>query len=140
MSPKRAGVALIGFVVAAFVVALLCTGCGSVGDVGYGASRGGVDPVRGTYGYGDSEYSPAVAQKQADQVERLAKANLRSDKKGAAIANKVKALADEDSATAPDVEGVEQPTLEPSVKALVAQEATPGSAAEAAAGEESPLE
>jgi hypothetical protein len=122
MKQSRVLTALIGSLVAGLVLGLLLSGCGSVGDVGYGASRAGVEPVRGAYGSGSSSYASMDATKQQERVKTLAKANERTEKKTAALLNKAKALPDDPGPAAPKVELADQPTLEPSVKSVVAQQ------------------
>jgi hypothetical protein len=80
--------------------------------------------VRGTYGYSASG-SAVDAQKQADRVQAVAKANQVIEKKSAALANKIKASADETGAAVAEVEVPEQATLDPVLKALVVQEEAP---------------
>jgi hypothetical protein len=122
MTQSRALTAPVGSLVVGLLVGLLLSGCGSVGDVGYGASRAGVEPVRGVYGSGSSAYPSADAGKQQERAKSLAKANQKAEKKTAALLNKAKALPDGSGPEAPKVEIADQPTLEPSVKSLVAQQ------------------
>ncbi|MBM3472148.1 MAG: hypothetical protein FJX75_02600 [Armatimonadetes bacterium] len=115
----------VGVLVFATVVALLLAGCGSVGDVGYGASRAGVEPVRGTYGSGTSPYAASMStQQQTQRVETLAKANEKTEKKTATVLNKIKAEPDASGPDVADVEVPTQPTLDPQMKALIARQET----------------
>ena len=105
---------------------LLIAGCGGVGEVGYGASRAGVEPVRGAYG--NSPYAPLDARKQSERVNSLAKANQRTGKQTTALVNKAETLPDAEGPAVAATEIPTQPTLDPQMKALVArQEARPPS-------------
>jgi hypothetical protein len=114
-----------GVLVFASMLGLLLAGCGSVGDVGYGASRAGVEPVRGTYGSGSSPYAAnQTTQERTQRVETLARANEKSEKKTATLLNKTKAEPDATGPAVADVEVPTQPTLDPQVKALIARQET----------------
>jgi len=120
--PMRHERVVAAMALAGLALGLLVAGCGSVGEVGYGASRAGVEPVRGAYG--NSPYAPLDARKQSERVNSLAKANERTGKQTAALANKAKALPDADGPAVAPVETPTQPTLEPQIKALVVQQET----------------
>jgi hypothetical protein len=93
-------------VVCLAVLSILAVGgCGSVADVGSGASRAGVEPVRGTYGYGSS-YSENNEARQK-RVEALARSNEKPGKKSARAAEQLKQLPDEEGQSVAEV------TLEP---------------------------
>jgi len=118
---------LVGVLAFASMVGMLLAGCGSVGDVGYGASRAGVEPVRGTYG--TSPYATnQTTQQQTQRVETLARANEKTEKKSAALLNKIKAAPDASGPEVAEVEVPTQPTLDPQMKALIVRQDTPAAA------------
>jgi len=120
---RALGLSVAIWTLAVLLAVLALGGCGGVGEVGYGASRAGVEPVRGAYGY-DSSLSTANAEQQAEQAKSLAKTNQKSGKKVAALVQKIKALPDASSAAVPDVEVQTQPTLEPAAKSVLLQRET----------------
>ncbi len=113
MTGTRAALLAVGALIAALVA-----GCGSVGEVGSGASRAGVEPVRSTSGFGASPYATMDAKQQSERVKTVAKANQQAEKRTAALLNKTKALPD---AAGPEVAEAqaEQPTLDAQTKAVV---------------------
>ncbi len=107
-----AGIALGGLLVAV-------GGCGSVGDIGMGASRSGVQPVRGTYGTsGYGSMSDADLQRRFAQ---LTKANEKTAKKDGAILKVLKALPDVPSDTVATPEKRVQAEVTTDVKTVLIQ-------------------
>ena len=124
MRHKHAVAVLVFASVVGLLAGLLVAGCGSVGDVGYGASRAGVEPVRGTYGSGTSPYTTVDGKQQSERMATLAKANQKTEKKTAVLLNKAKTVPDGDGPAVADVEVPTQPTLDAQMKALVARQET----------------
>jgi hypothetical protein len=80
LAPRLLSGALAALAVGA--LSLLGAGCGSVGDIGTGASRAGVQPVRGAYGAGGLTRS----QDEVDRrVEQVAKGNRKPKKDASAV-------------------------------------------------------
>jgi hypothetical protein len=108
---------LFGLLVVALAGAPLA-GCGSVGEVGYGASRAGVDPVRSTTGFSSSPYAAVGSKQQAERMKSVAKANQQTQKQ-TALLNKVEALEDVAGEAVAQAPTEEQATLDPQLKAVV---------------------
>ena len=106
------------------MVLVVFAGCGSVGDIGMGASRSGVQPVRGTYG--TSGYS-GLSGDQEQRLERIAKANRKGKQESAAL-KKLKALPDGASDTVATATVAERPAPAEGVKiAVIGSDRTPSS-------------
>jgi hypothetical protein len=111
--------AIMVFCALGLVVAL--GGCGSVADVGSGASRAGVEPVRGAYGYG-SGYG-ADAETREKRVEALARSNEKPAKKSAQFLKQLKQVPDEEGEAVVEVSVEEREGLDAESKTkLVLQE------------------
>lgn len=95
-------------------------GCGSVADVGAGASRAGVEPVRGAYGYSGSAADLEAAEKR---VESIARSNEKPAKKTAGLLKEMKQQPDEAAEVAAETEPEPRVALEDEAKTkLLAQE------------------
>lgn len=115
--------ALLAVGVVCLVLALLVGlgGCGSVADVGAGASRAGVEPVRGTYGYSSTYGEDAETREK--RVEALARSNEKPGKKSAQVLKQVKQLPDEEGEAVPELTVEARDGLDAEAKAkLIAQE------------------
>lgn len=95
-------------------------GCGSVGEVGYGASRAGVEPVGRSSGYTTTPYGMLNPSQQAERVRTLAGPNQRTHKISTLL-KKAKGLPDEEGVEVGQVDVPVQPTLDAQIKLLVAQ-------------------
>ncbi|MGQ9730220.1 MAG: hypothetical protein ACUVX8_03020 [Candidatus Zipacnadales bacterium] len=116
-------VQVIVLMVGATVLAgVMVSGCGSVGEVGSGASRSGVEPVRGVYSY-NSSYSTASSQEQQQRIEKLAMLNRKASKKTNLYLKREKQLSDVMTSLEPAQDAPEKTALEVSIKAaLIDQE------------------
>ncbi len=123
-------VAIAAFCALGLVVAL--GGCGSVADVGSGASRAGVEPVRGAYGYG-SGYG-ADAETREKRVEALARTNEKPAKKSAQFLKQLKQVPDEEGEAAAEVSVEERQGLDAESKAKLVLQEQRGAPLEASEG------
>lgn len=97
-------------------------GCGSVADVGSGASRAGVEPVRGAYGYSGSG-SAADLEAAEKRAESIARSNEKPGKKTAGLLKEMKQHPDEEAEVAAETEPEPRAGLEDEAKTkLLAQE------------------
>jgi len=119
MAGRRVVAVLLGALLALGLGALPMGGCGKIGDVGYGASRAGVEPVRSTTGFSSSGYAAVDGRKQAERVNAVAKANQQSGQKTAALLNKMKLLDDATGTAVATGATPEQPTLDAQAKGVL---------------------
>jgi hypothetical protein len=107
-------VVLVGLALVAF------SGCGSVSNVGTGASLGSVTPVSGAYGYSGGGLTDTQLRQQEQKVDSVARSNQVPDNKSATALNRqLKAQPNAASEMAPKAPAQTDPTLEPALKAVV---------------------
>ncbi len=115
----RAWVGLILALTLALAASVVLPGCGSVADVGTGASQGSVQPVSGAYGT-TGYYSAAQAADQDKKVATIARDNEAPQSKATVATTKVeKQQADATAEAVPDAQPEVVPELDPALKTTI---------------------